>query len=73
MNNTHQIYEANEAPTPVKMVNNPNAAEVVSTINYGKHEITLCDDGTAIVNGDHVCFDQIEEVVDGEIGWKPAE
>jgi hypothetical protein len=51
-------YEEQTAPHAKQMLNNPNAPEVVQTMSYGEHEIAITDDGVAIVNGEHVCFDQ---------------
>ena len=59
--NTHEEL----APViPAGMISNPQAKPATQTVQYGSHELEICDGGEVIVNGDHVCFDQVSEEVD---------
>ena len=49
-----------EAPTPTGIMNNPMAdAKVTENVQFGEHDIAICDDGSTIVNGEHLCYDEV--------------
>lgn len=73
MSDNSRVFSTDEAPTPAGIMNNPLLADAqpVSTKSFGEHEITVMDDGSTIVNGEHVCYDAVgttEELVDDQVG-----